>query len=122
MTHLRWIITIRIFWHNVIHKRTGRSGKTCGKESYAGICDEVRIGVTLIFYLQNVVDFLAVKGSKKYMNLEEGVILGALSTEGKILLPINKTEKKISRTSRIQRTAIIWLQPQEMGMKMRSRI
>ena len=64
------------------------------KESYAGICDEVRIGVTLIFYLQNVVDFLAVKGSKKYMNLEEGVILGALSTEGKILLPINKTEKK----------------------------
>lgn len=56
------------------------------------------------------------------MNLEKGVILGALSTEGKILLPINKTEKKISRTSRIQRTAIIWLQPQEMGMKMRSRI
>ena len=96
--------------------------KHAEKESYAGICDEVRIGVTLIFYLQNVVDFLAVKGSKKYMNLEEGVILGALSTEGKILLPINKTEKKISRTSRIQRTAIIWLQPQEMGMKMRSRI
>ena len=55
--------------------------KHAEKESYAGICDEVRIGVTLIFYLQNVVDFLAVKGSKKYMNLEEGVILGALSTE-----------------------------------------
>ena len=68
--------------------------KHAEKESYAGICDEVRIGVTLIFYLQNVVDFLAVKGSKKYMNLEEGVILGALSTEGKILLPMNKTEKK----------------------------
>ena len=68
--------------------------KHAEKESYAGICDEVRIGVTLIFYLQNVVDFLAVKGTKKYMNLEEGVILGALSTEGKILLPINKTEKK----------------------------
>ena len=39
--------------------------KHAEKESYAGICDEVRIGVTLIFYLQNVVDFLAVKGSKK---------------------------------------------------------
>ena len=68
--------------------------KHAEKESYAGICDEVRIGVTLIFYLQNVVDFLAVKGSKRYINLEEGVILGALSTEGKILLPINKAEKK----------------------------
>lgn len=83
MIHLRWIITIHIFWHNVIHKRTGRSGKACGKRVLCGICDEVRIGVTLIFYLQNVVDFLAVKGSKRYMNLEEGVILGALSTEEK---------------------------------------
>ena len=34
--------------------------KHAEKESYAGICDEVRIGVTLIFYLQNVVDYLAV--------------------------------------------------------------
>ena len=24
------------------------------KESYAGICDEIKVGVTLIFYLQNV--------------------------------------------------------------------
>lgn len=68
--------------------------KHAEKESYAGICDEVRIGVTLIFYLQNIVDYLAVKNSKGYMNLADGIILGALSTEGKILLPINKTEKK----------------------------
>ena len=96
--------------------------KHAEKESYAGICDEVRIGVTLIFYLQNVVDFLAVKGSKKYMNLEKGVILGALLQKEKFCFQLIKLRKKISRTSRIQRTAIIWLQPQEMGMKMRSRI
>lgn len=70
--------------------------KHAEKESYAGICDEVRIGVTLIFYLQNVVDFLAVKNSKGYMNLADGIILGALSTEGKILLPVNKAERKFS--------------------------
>ena len=57
--------------------------------------DEVRIGVTLIFYLQNVVDYLAVSKSKGYMNLADGVILAALSTEGKILFPINKAEKKV---------------------------
>ena len=68
--------------------------KHAEKESYAGICDEVRIGVTLIFYLQNVIDFLAIKDNKGYMNMADGVILGALSTDGKILLPINKTEKK----------------------------
>ena len=39
--------------------------KHAEKESYAGICDEVRIGVTLIFYLQNVVDYLAVSKAEK---------------------------------------------------------
>lgn len=69
--------------------------KHAEKESYAGICDEVRIGVTLIFYLQNVADYLTVRKSKGYRNLAEGVILGSLSTEGKILLPVNKSEKKV---------------------------
>ena len=64
------------------------------KESYAGICDEVRLGVTLIFYLQNVADYLAVKNNKFYMSQANGTVLAALSTEGKILLPINKDEHK----------------------------
>ena len=50
--------------------------------------------MTLIFYLQNVPDYLAVKNNKFYQNQSEGVILGALSTEGKVLLPVNKTEQK----------------------------
>ncbi len=69
--------------------------KHAEKESYAGICDEIRIGVTLIFYLQNVVDYLSIKRCNGYKNISEGVILGALSTEGKILLPVNKMEKRM---------------------------
>lgn len=69
--------------------------KHAEKESYAGICDEVRLGVTLIFYLQNVADYLALKNKKGHQNFSDGVVLGALSTEGKILFPINKTEKQI---------------------------
>lgn len=68
--------------------------KHAEKESYAGVCDEVRLGVTLIFYLQNVADYLAVKNNKFYMSQSNGIVLGALSTEGKILFPINKDEKK----------------------------
>lgn len=68
--------------------------KHAEKESYAGVCDEVRVGVTLIFYLQNIVDYLAVKENRFYQGKANGVILGALSTEGKILLPINKSEEK----------------------------
>lgn len=65
------------------------------KESYAGICDEVRVGVTLIFYLQNIVDYLSIRNKKGYTNLSNGIILGALSINGKILLPINKSENKV---------------------------
>ena len=81
--------------------------KHAEKESYAGICDEVRIGVTLIFYLQNVVDYLAVKKTKGYMNLEEGVILGALSPRGKYCFPFIKRRKKSNRQKISQMTEII---------------
>lgn len=83
--------------------------KHAEKESYAGICDEVRIGVTLIFYLQNVVDYLAVRKNKGYMHFADGVILGALSTDGKILLPVNKAEKKVRHTGKdsVERSHLI---------------
>lgn len=68
--------------------------KHAEKESYAGVCDEVRIGVTLIFYLQNIVDYLALRNYKRYRSYAQGIILSALSTEGKILFPVNKSEKK----------------------------
>lgn len=69
--------------------------KHAEKESYAGICDEVKIGVTLIFYLQNITDYLSAQKNRLPMNMQEGAVLSALSTEGKILLPINKTQRQI---------------------------
>lgn len=68
--------------------------KHAEKESYAGVCDEVRVGVTLIFYLQNVADYLAAKDYRFFSGKGNGAILAALSTEGKILLPIRKDEAK----------------------------
>lgn len=68
--------------------------KHAEKESYAGVCDEVKIGVTLIFYLQNVTDYLTAQRNHLPIHAQEGAILTALSTEGKILFPINKTEKQ----------------------------
>ena len=71
------------------------------KESYAGICDEIKLGVTLIFYLQNVTDYLnrSRKGSLRGINAS--TTLSALSGFGKILLPIQKewvnTDEKVIR-------------------------
>lgn len=64
--------------------------KHAEKESYAGICDEMRVGVTLIFYLQNVADFLSEHRKNIHVKNLHGAILSALSVEGKILLPVEQ--------------------------------
>ena len=67
--------------------------KHAEKESYAGVCDDVHLGVTLIFYLQNVADYLAESVYRSSHAKYEGAVLSALSVEGKILLPIKETVK-----------------------------
>uniref|UniRef100_UPI0040578889 DUF3881 family protein n=1 Tax=Agathobacter sp. TaxID=2021311 RepID=UPI0040578889 len=66
--------------------------KYAEKESYAGICDEVRLGVTLVFYLQNVADFLSKLRYNRDNTDLRGAYLSALSVEGKILLPIEQSK------------------------------
>lgn len=74
--------------------------KHAEKESYAGICDEMRLGVTLIFYLQNVSEYLnEINHGRKNLNKLHAT-LSALSLEGKILLPIQKSKKQIEDTKK----------------------
>lgn len=83
--------------------------KHAEKESYAGVCDEVRVGVTLIFYLQNVADFLAEYRTNIYTKNIFGAKLSALSVEGKILLPIQQKvlEKQIANSKLEKRKKLI---------------
>lgn len=67
--------------------------KHAEKESYAGICDETNLGVTLIFYMQNVADYLAECQLQRKAPIN-GARLSALSTDGMIVLPVEKREKK----------------------------
>lgn len=61
------------------------------KHSYAAICDDMRLGVTLIYYLQNISDFF--KYTKGKMIAKTGTsVLSALSTEGKIILPVEEVD------------------------------
>lgn len=64
--------------------------KHAEKESYAGVCDEVRLGVTLIFYLQNVAEFLLEHRSNIHTKNICGASLSALSVDGKIILPVKQ--------------------------------
>ena len=74
-----------------------------GNESYAGICDEMRLGVTLIFYLQNVADYLNQKVNCEPHFQNVTTSLSALALNGKIILPIGKNEEQIRNTEKNKR-------------------
>ena len=72
--------------------------KQSDKECYQGISDEPKLGVNLIFYLQNMMEFLqSPKKQRKYDSFR-GIELSGLSLSGKILLPIYKSEKQVKNT------------------------
>ena len=69
--------------------------KRVDTDAYTGMCDDYRLGVSLIFYLQNALDFLEHRSS--YSGSYSGPItLSALALEGKVLLPVEKTEHQIN--------------------------
>ncbi len=79
------------------------------KESYAGICDDLRVGVSLIFYFQNIISYLKYKEKRKLPAKGTTLTLSALSCHGTIIMSIIKNEnekKKVRKVSR-QRSHLI---------------
>jgi hypothetical protein len=72
--------------------------KHAEKESYAGICDDIKVGVSLIFYLQNVSEYINEKRIGTLAKQNTSVTLSALSTKGTIILPISKNDTQIKNT------------------------
>ena len=64
------------------------------KETYAGLLDEYRVGISLIFYLGNCYEYRERK-AKRMPRTAESVNLTGLAMDGKILLPLHKTRKQI---------------------------
>lgn len=79
------------------------------KESFAGVCDDLRVGVSLIFYLQNIIDYVKIKNSNRLPARGTSLCLSALSTEGTIMMPINKNEhqKETIRKKSISRNRLL---------------
>ena len=83
--------------------------KHAEKESYAGVCDDVHLGVTLIFYLQNLTDYLSEANRTSHPLRPEGAVLSGLSIEGKILMPVQErnVRKQGNNYSRPDRSQLI---------------
>lgn len=75
--------------------------KRSDREAYAGVCDEMRIGVTLIFYLQNVVEYLQESRTKNSRRFPVNTTMSALSTGGVVILPIYKNESQIKSSQKL---------------------
>ncbi len=77
--------------------------------SYAGVCNEPRLGVTLIFYLQNMVSYVKYENENKFPIKGTTLSLSALSIKGQILMPIAKTqeEKEVAKKKLNYRNKLI---------------
>lgn len=60
--------------------------KRVDTDAVTGMCDDYRLGVSLIFYVQNLIDYYKIFKAPKCIN-ENGIRLAALAAKGTILLP-----------------------------------
>lgn len=73
------------------------------KDSYAGVCDDIKVGVSLIFYLQNMIPYVKAQALGQLPIRGTTLTLSALSLKGTIMMPIQKDEhqkKKIQKESK----------------------
>lgn len=87
------------------------------RESYAGICDEIKLGVTLIFYIENIMDVLREKKFNRTYPTAENTVLSGLATTGKILLPVMKTSKQLARKEKSSEKRLNLMQQAREGDK-----
>ena len=71
--------------------------KHAEKDAFSGICDERGLGVSLIYYLQNQLEYLEKELNHQKICDISSVLMTGLSVEGKILLPVQKdSDNKVS--------------------------
>ncbi len=67
------------------------------KESYSGMCEEYKLGVSLIFYLQNGTEYLERCLTAKHLTDVSSIMLCGLSIDGSVILPVRKTVKQAEK-------------------------
>ena len=79
------------------------------KECYMGACDDSRVGVTIIFYLQNMTEYLKIINDASSTKRKSSLTLSALSVDGKILFSVSKNQEQVKQDKEdsINRTKLI---------------
>ncbi len=64
--------------------------KRIDRDAYVGICEDIKVGISLIFHLQNAVEYMKERQMSKTSIKYSSVTLSGLSKKGTILLPVQK--------------------------------
>lgn len=67
------------------------------KDSFAGIIDDDRLGIAVIFYLTNINEYKKIIQTNSIQSIKiDRIFLSALSLEGKIILPLEKKSAAVN--------------------------
>ncbi len=84
-------------------------------ESYMGICEDVRIGVSLIFFLQNSLDYLRAIERGAIGKQGSSLTLIGLAKSGKILFPIQKDQEQVKHSKEESRNRMMLISAARRG-------
>lgn len=70
------------------------------KLSFSGVIDDFSIGVSVIFFLQNIITYLKLLYEDRLPLRGTSLTLSAMSVSGKILFPIDKTDYQKAKANR----------------------
>lgn len=74
------------------------------KEQYIGICEDPKVGISLIFTMQNGVEYMKERQLGMMTGTPAGIIFSGLALSGKILLPVRKSEKQVQTEREASKT------------------
>ena len=92
----------REYYYPFLNSEDVSSGADCSiqrhteKETYAGLLDEYRVGISLIFYLVNEMEYKCRVLENKPVKISSTNLTG-LAVSGKVLLPVQKSESQKAR-------------------------
>ena len=69
--------------------------KRIEKEEYVGICEDPKVGISLIFHLQNGIEYMRERQLGFATELSTSVTFSGLALSGKILFPVKKSENQV---------------------------
>lgn len=83
--------------------------------TYVGVCEDVKLGASLIFHLQNGMEYMRELQMGGIPKRSTSITFSGLALSGKILFPVMKNEKQVEKREEEQRNRMMLLSAAKEG-------